>query len=135
MSVCRNDTPVPEAVDTEVGDLGAIARLRKWGGETLVTQMWTLFATEVPTRLDAARRGIHEGDIQAVERAAHSLRSSCSQLGARRMRSIAEEIEVLSAGGVLEHVPSLLLRLEAEFTTFSNWMETATRSSGKSIHV
>ena len=99
----------------------ALARLNRWGGDKLVSEMRALFHREVPTRIRAARGAVREGSCDAAERAAHSLKSSCAQLGALRMRALAEEIEVLSSQRSLGPVTALLDRLEDEFTA---WLDS-----------
>ena len=100
----------------------ALARLNRWGGDKLVAEMGALFRREVPTRIGAARRAVHEGHCEAAERAAHSLKSSCAQLGALRMRALAEQVEILSSQRTLGPVTALLDRLEGEFTA---WLDSS----------
>ena len=104
-------------------DPQALARLNRWGGDKLIREMTALFRTEVPTRLLAAREAVRDGQCVAAERAAHSLKSSCAQLGAARMRALSERVEVLSAAGTLGSVGALLDLLEQEFADFKEWLD------------
>lgn len=104
-------------------DPQALARLNRWGGDKLIREMTALFRTEVPTRLLAAREAVREGQCVAAEQAAHSLKSSCAQLGAARMRALSERVEVLSAAGTLGAVGALLDLLEQEFADFKEWLD------------
>ena len=109
------------------GDLQAIARLHKWGGEALVREITAIFLREAPKRLLAARQAASVGECVATERAAHSLKSSSAQLGAPRMQHISERIEILAAQGQLDPVSSLIDALETEFARFVAWMDRTTK--------
>ena len=114
--------------DTPCSDPQALARLARWGGATLVREVTALFRTEVPARLEAAREAAAAGQCAAVRRAAHSLRSSCAQLGALRMSALSEKVEMLSAQGTLDPISALLDLLEEEFASFMPWLEGGVNS-------
>ncbi len=50
----------------------------------------------------------------ALRKAAHSLKGSSANVGARALKVIAAELEQLGAGGSLELVEPLLIRLRHE---------------------
>lgn len=52
-----------------------------------------LFLKNGPERLRAAREGLASGDLCAVERAFHSLRSSAGHVGASRLAEICGRLE------------------------------------------
>ena len=104
--------------DIPLVDPQAFARLNRWGGPGLIHEMTALFRAEVPARLMAAREATRDRQCEGAERAAHSLKSSCAQLGAVRMRALAEQAEVLSGQGTLDPVGPLLDRLEEEFVSW-----------------
>ena len=112
-----------DGFDVSTGDLEAISRLRKWGGEKLVHEMAILFKREAPKRIRAAHQAARNGHCLASERAAHSLKSSSAQLGAVRMHATCEQMEHLAAGGHLDQIPALLHRLEHEFESFTAWLD------------
>ena len=112
--------------DIPLSDPQAFARLNRWGGEKLIREMTALFRTEVPARLVAAREAVKAGECVTAERAAHSLKSSCAQLGAPRMRALSEQVEILSAQGTLQPVSALLDLLDQEFANFKEWLDAAT---------
>ena len=95
----------------------AIQRIRKLGGEKLLTKIAGTFLAGVPRRLDAARAGLARGDAAAVAHSAHDLRSSCGLIGAVVMESLCREIETLGEQGALGPVDALVDRLDAEFVT------------------
>ena len=95
-------------------DASALARLRKLGGEKLLSEMIALFLQHAPARLAAARAGNSGGDARAVERAAHSLTSTAANLGAVRVQRLARRVEELAGGGDLASAAQLLPDLEEE---------------------
>lgn len=124
--IAENHTAEAAPDQVAAGDPQAIARLHKWGGDKLVREMTALFLAQVPERIAAAREGLRELNAAEVERAAHSLKSSCSQLGAARMQTICAEIERLSAAGELNPVPELVDRIESEFARYAEWLGEGT---------
>jgi HPt (histidine-containing phosphotransfer) domain-containing protein len=80
-------------------DGAALLRLRRIGGDSLVARMIDLFLEGSAARLEAARAGAAAGDLPAVARAVHSLKSSAGNLGAPLLQRTAEEIEILADAG------------------------------------
>lgn len=100
---------------TEVLDGVALERLKSLGGDELLAQMIDLFLEHGAERLNAAVAGEQSGDRVAVERAAHSLKSTAGNLGAQALQRSAQAIE-LGAGSVDEPPLTELIReLEERF--------------------
>lgn len=112
--------------DERLLDPEALARLKEWGGDTLVEKMVELFFEVAPERMEAILTGVREADSDAVERGAHSLRSSAGNLGADAVRSLASRIEELAAAGNLEGVRPLAEKLEERFRETLNELRKAT---------
>ncbi len=74
-------------------DLSALERLRTLGGDILVSKMVDLFISHAEGAIADASAGLASGDLDAVRRAAHSLKSSAGNLGARHVQKLAETIE------------------------------------------
>ena len=112
----------------------AIQRLRKWGGEQLVREMAELFITDAPRRIARAQAAATRGEWANVESEAHSLKSSCGQMGAQRMRDICTEIEIHAAGA--NHIPIALLlsSLDEEFASFGVWLDHFTSNVNDTTH-
>lgn len=101
-----------------VCDPAALARLRKWGGEELLTELIALFVSEGPRYLRAARSGVRNETPLETERAAHALRSCCGQVGALRAQALCSLIESRAAGGDLAGAAELLDSLEIELSRY-----------------
>ena len=93
-------------------DPAAIAKLRQLGGEKFVGDMLSLFFQYAPQRLAAARAGAQAGDLLAVEKAVHALKSSAGQIGARRVQDLAVQIERLAVDKQADAIRLLLPELE-----------------------
>lgn len=84
--------------DRDYLDPGVIARLEQTGAG-FPRKLITLFLEQTPRRLDSARAGSRAGDWKVVEEAAHSLKSSAGNLGATRLRELADRMEAIAARG------------------------------------
>jgi CheY-like chemotaxis protein len=81
-----------------------------------------LFARVVETYLENADRlgrtlrdALAAGDPAAMARAAHTLKSSSGQVGARRLSALCKELEALGRAGSMEGAPELGQAIEEEF--------------------
>jgi HPt (histidine-containing phosphotransfer) domain-containing protein len=105
--------------DMPVVDDGALERLVRLGGPTLLREMIELYLTHGSERIAALDAGLAADDARAVQRAVHSLKSSAGNLGARRLQHTAEAVEAAATGGVID--AELTDRLKREY------QESATR--------
>jgi HPt (histidine-containing phosphotransfer) domain-containing protein len=110
-------------------DTAAIAKLRQLGGEKFVTDMAALFFQYAPQRLAAARAASQAGDLQAVEKAVHALKSSAGQIGARRVEELATQIEKLAVDKQASAIQPLLPQLEQAITQFKPLLEARRNQS------
>jgi HPt (histidine-containing phosphotransfer) domain-containing protein len=102
-----------------------LARLEDIGGRDFVVEMIDLFLQVAPQRLDDARRGEQAGDLEAIAKAAHSLKSSAGNLGADAVQELAEQVEQLASACAAEAVSPLLRRLEQAFAESKVRLESA----------
>lgn len=109
-----------------VGDAAAFERLRRWGGSALVHDLVRLFRGLTPERLQAARAALATCDAAAAEAAAHTLGSSCGQLGAVRMQRLCLRMERLAGAGNLAPAAGVLGELEDEFRHYQQWLANDT---------
>jgi two-component system, sensor histidine kinase and response regulator len=96
-------------------DETVLASLQRLGGVQLAQRMLALFLEHTPKRLEAVRVGLQEGDLEAVERAAHSLKSTSGHLRIMTMQELAGHIERLAMAAQREAISGLLHDLEAAF--------------------
>ncbi|MFO8165940.1 MAG: response regulator, partial [Desulfatiglandales bacterium] len=92
------------------------------GNKELFREIGNLFIDTLPEYLNDIKNGIEKGDAHAVERAAHSLKGSVGNFGARRSHEAALKLEKLGERGDLEAMPEALTLLEKELGLLVNEM-------------
>lgn len=108
-----SSTAIPQIAGGEL-DLIALERVRRFGGDTLLRELISLFAAHAPARLIAAREALTAADAVGVRRNLHALKSSGAQLGATRIQRLSQEGESSATGGHLEALPALLDAADTE---------------------
>jgi len=106
----------PVALDLKV--IEGLRALAAGGGpedETFVRDTIAVFLDEFPGRLSTMARAVRTGDGKAVERLAHSIKSTSGSLGAFALMASSAEIERLAGQGQLDVVSLILDRLRGEF--------------------
>jgi HPt (histidine-containing phosphotransfer) domain-containing protein len=98
-------------------------QLGKLGGPAFVQKMTALFIEHAPPRLAAIVQGVQQGDLAAVEFAAHSLKSSAANLGAVRVQELAERIEVLAASRQGDQLQALVTELTTSLDGTIAWLK------------
>jgi HPt (histidine-containing phosphotransfer) domain-containing protein len=93
----------------------AIQRLLEAGGPALLKQMIGLFLQNTPLRIAAAVAGEKAGDWLAVERAAHSMKSSAGYLGFPGLSEQAARIEELAVQRRGDEIRPLIQELSDAF--------------------
>lgn len=93
--------------ENDVIDRSALERLEEWGGERLLTQMVRLFLENSGQRMEQILGGFEDSDADAVERGAHSLKSSAANVGAQEVRGLAQDLEERASRGDLESAEAL----------------------------
>ena len=86
------------------------------GNRTLLRQMARLFLADVPKQLTRIKRALKTGDREALGRAAHTLKGSVGNFGARNAVEVAERIEARAKNGELAGADQDLASLESELT-------------------
>ncbi len=84
-----------EAVDLEEFR----AAMRASGIEEIVTPMLTLFAQEAPKGLATLTAATEARNLDAVSRAAHSLKSSSANIRAKELANLLQQLEIAAQGG------------------------------------
>ena len=101
--------------DLPLVDLAQMERLKEWGGHELQRKMVDLFLTHARDRLDQIKEGVSVRDAAKAETGAHTLKSSAGNVGAQRVRALAQEAEALAELGNLEKLGAMIPTLTAEF--------------------
>lgn len=96
-------------------ETAALERLDRIGGREFVLEMIELFLEHAPQRLAAGRSALEAGDLVSVYRAAHSLKSTAANVGARPLQDTAARAESRAAAEDQEALAPLLDEMERRF--------------------
>lgn len=92
-------------------DMGVIATLKELGGEDepeLFVELVDLFLEDARGNFQNLRDALDRADAQGVERAAHTLKSSCGNVGATGLSATCFKLEQLGRAGRLDGALRLL---------------------------
>jgi CheY-like chemotaxis protein/HPt (histidine-containing phosphotransfer) domain-containing protein len=118
----RGIRQIEEEVRTQGGapaiDLSLLAGFRELeadSGDGILGKLIDLFLENTPAVLTEARTAVSRHASPQLARAAHTLKGSCSNFGAERMRGACSQLEQLAGQGNLDGAAELLDNLEKEF--------------------
>jgi HPt (histidine-containing phosphotransfer) domain-containing protein len=95
--------------------LATLRQLTVPGEPDVLTQVLTLFLEEVPPRIARLRNAWASGNIEEMQRAAHSLKGSAGNIGAQSMFEVCRQLDGLGRSGSLEAAATLIDALDDEF--------------------
>lgn len=98
-------------------DPATIATLRELspGDDSFLREIIGIYLTDSPGRIAEIRAGIANHDAKLVMRAAHSLKGSSGNFGARRLQAASKDIEQLANQERLGEAANVLPLLETEY--------------------
>ncbi|WP_043585942.1 Hpt domain-containing protein [Geminisphaera colitermitum] len=95
-------------------DSSAVENLRALGdndGGAFLREILGIYFADMPARLRELRERLAEGDQSGFTRAAHTIKGSSANVGAARVRAMAEEIEVRSRTSPIKELAGEVERL------------------------
>lgn len=95
--------------------LAALRQLSLPGEPDVLTDVLALFLEEVPPRMARLRNAWASGNIEEMQRAAHSLKGSAGNIGAHGMFDVCKQLDGLGRSGTLDAAAPLIEALDAEF--------------------
>ena len=95
--------------------LAALAHLQRPGRPNVVLKVVSLYLKNAPLLVEELHQGITGNDAKQIRMAAHSLKSSSANLGARELAEQCQQIERLAKDENLATMPECLDRLENLF--------------------
>ncbi len=114
--------PIPPLPDHPSIDLEAINNLRELnpedGGEFL-REIVSIYLEDTPKRIDEMKAALAKGDQAGFARAAHTIKGSSANVGAKLMKAIAERLEHTARKEGLANVGAMIADCEAEFAVVS----------------
>jgi CheY-like chemotaxis protein/HPt (histidine-containing phosphotransfer) domain-containing protein len=118
----KQATPLREPTERVLDDNGAgfdtaaLQGLRELGGDDFLAEVVDAFLADAPTLLATLRRSLDEEDADELRRAAHTLKSNGSTLGAGAFSELCRELEQRAKTGQLTGASGLVDRIEHEYT-------------------
>jgi PAS domain S-box-containing protein len=115
-------------------DPTALAELRQFQGAgepDIVQELAEAFQFETPPLLETLRQAVAQEQPEQLKRAAHNLKGSSNNLGARTMAALSAELEAIGKNGTVEGAAGLVTRLEQEYQRVCQ----ALAREGAEIHV
>jgi PAS domain S-box-containing protein len=109
----EEQTELDPALDPTV-----LVELRQFQGEgelDIMQELAEAFQFETPPLLETLRQAVAEGQPEQLRRAAHNLKGSSNNLGARTMAALSAELETLGKNGTVAGAAELVTRLEQEY--------------------
>jgi PAS domain S-box-containing protein len=103
----------PSALDTAA--LAALRELREPGQSDPLKELGELFLKDARARLQQIESALAGREAPRLAAAAHALKGSASNIGARRLSALCLGLEQLAKAGDLTEAASILLNLRSEF--------------------
>jgi len=97
--------------------LDNIRALQEEGQEDILNKVIKIFLDDSPERLIELRKAVDSGDAPSINRIAHTLKSSCANLGALRLSSLFREMEMMGRRNSILYASELLSQIGVEFKT------------------
>jgi len=110
-------------------DPQAIADLRDLnpGDDSFLRDLVQIFLEDTPRRIAEIHTALAMADGRALTIAAHSLKGSAANFGAKPLRDLCERVELCGKKGALEEVPAQLPALAEEFGRVAAELEAILR--------
>ncbi len=90
--------------------------LRLVGGEQhLLAELIDSFLQDTPSLLVDLYRSLESHDVDALRRAAHTLKSSSRDFGAIRLSEFSQQLEAKARTGVLDGLKELVMQMDVEY--------------------
>jgi len=106
---------VPLAPTLDPVMIASLREIQLEGEPDVLSQLVGLFAEEAPDVLRAIRRAVEQTNPEGLRAAAHSLKGSSNNLGAKRLGQLCADMEKLARTGSAQVDPALLDELDREY--------------------
>jgi PAS domain S-box-containing protein len=113
-----------EAATLDLTVLAGLRQLREAGGADPLAELIDLFLQDTPLRVRKMRVDLDRGDPQGLKAAAHSLKGSANNMGARQLAKLCGAVEQAAAKNDLTTIGILLPEVAAEFEKVRERLET-----------
>jgi PAS domain S-box-containing protein len=100
-------------------EAAALQNLRDLGGAEFLAEVVDAFLADAPALLTSLRNSLEQQDTRELRRAAHTLKSNGSTLGAAAFAELCGTVEHRARDGRLDGVLQLVDRIEREYVTLT----------------
>ena len=97
------------------------------GDPELLLDLIRLFLDDGPSKVTSIVQGLRVKDFDKMERAAHSLKGSAGNLGARLLQATCEQMQQATRGKQFEETRQLASQLQANFVEAKQALEDLQR--------
>jgi HPt (histidine-containing phosphotransfer) domain-containing protein len=108
---------VPLDASSTVIDHAALNMLRDAGGPELLVELVDLYLEDSPSQLAAVSEAGRLGDLEALQRSAHRLKSASAQLGASELTALCTDLEAWCRAGAAREAVTAVPAVEAAHAT------------------
>ncbi|MEO6738743.1 MAG: PAS domain S-box protein, partial [Chthoniobacteraceae bacterium] len=98
--------------------ISGFRQLEEESGTTLLVSVIDLFIERTPPMFKEVRRAVMSNDVTRIARLAHTIKGSCSNFGAHRMKAACDRLEAAASGdGSRAGMVLMLDEIEREFAS------------------
>jgi PAS domain S-box-containing protein len=119
----------PKNGPLDVQALDAIGFLQKKGAPDILAKVIDLYITDAPELLYAMDDALTRGDGDALTKAAHTFKSSSSNVGALNLSSLLKELETMGRMNSMKTAPDLLCKVAAEYAAVEDALKAKLRGN------
>jgi PAS domain S-box-containing protein len=98
-------------------EAAALQNLRELGGGEFLVEVIDVFLADTPALIESLRSSLERRDTDELRRAAHTLKSNASTLGAATLADLCRGVEHRAKDGRLDGVSQDLAQIEQEYGT------------------
>jgi CheY-like chemotaxis protein/HPt (histidine-containing phosphotransfer) domain-containing protein len=99
------------------------------GNRKLLRDLTRIFVADCPKQLVEIKAAIQMGDTERLRRAAHALKGSVGNFGAKKAFETASQLETMGKTGKLDAAPGTYLALESELSQLTRELKKLTMNS------
>jgi len=85
------------------------------GDPELLVDLIQMFLQDGPSKVRAITEGLEEGNLEKVERAAHSLKGTSGNLGARYLQDSCEKMQIASRQNEIDEVRKITPSIVSQY--------------------
>ncbi|MDB6034886.1 MAG: sensor hybrid histidine kinase [Verrucomicrobiales bacterium] len=109
----RHEVPREGAIDSAI--IAGLRELREPGQPDPLKELIELFIKDAKPRIERMQAALNEKDGNGLASAAHTLKGSASNLGARGLAGLCSQLEKIGKSGDLAEAANILLDVRSEF--------------------